>query len=404
MKIALYVSSWPPGLKSSGIVTYASQIVPELRQLGHEVFVVTPLKLDNCIDPYTIDLRLFDPGPSLFDRALLKIAYATACFKMTAAPIRRAVKYLVEKKSIDVFEMEESGGWNFLVSRLNLIPVVARLHGPWFLTGRYDDPTRDVAWNRGRQKREGRALRHAHFVTAPSAKVLQDTAQHYGLSSNCKVIPNPLKAVGEADLWNPTACDKMSILFVGRFDAIKGGDVMLRSFAELAAAYPTLTLTFVGADVGITDADGKRISFGDFVQKVVPDWCRPRLKYLGEIPNPSVMALRRQHFITVIASQYETFGYSVLEAMAVGCPVVATKVGGIPELICDNRNGLLVPAGNVGAVVASCKTLLEDHDLAVRIGRQAWLDCSRLSAPLYIAKQTIAAYEEAITKFKTYAQ
>ena len=56
MKIALYVPSWPPGETANGIVTYASYVVPALRELGHEVFVLTFHNDRNSFDDYAIDL------------------------------------------------------------------------------------------------------------------------------------------------------------------------------------------------------------------------------------------------------------------------------------------------------------------------------------------------------------
>ena len=80
--------------------------------------------------------------------------------------------------------------------------------------------------------------------------------------------------------------------------------------------------------------------------------------------------------------------------------MIATSVGGIPELIQDQRNGLLVPSQDVGAVVAACKRLLDDHPLAARLGRQAWLDCRKFYRPENIAIQTISAYDHAIANFR----
>jgi glycosyltransferase involved in cell wall biosynthesis len=111
------------------------------------------------------------------------------------------------------------------------------------------------------------------------------------------------------------------------------------------------------------------------------------------------MSLRLKHFATIIASQREIMPYSVLEAMSLGCPVIATSVGGIPELIQDQRNGLLVPSQNGKAMFAACKKLLDDHTLASRLGRQARHDCRELYRSDAIATQTISAYNQAIDNF-----
>jgi len=297
--------------------------------------------------------------------------------------------------------MEETFGLSFAISRLKLLPVVVRLHGPWFLNGRFNDPDDATALNRHRQELEGRGIRAAQFVTAPSAEVLQSVKDHYKLSlPGSRVIPNPLDAAVEAETWDFNTCSKDSLLFVGRFDRRKGGDLVLRVFAELAACYPRLKLTFVGPDRGIIQPDGKIWLFEHFVKSNFPESYWSRIEFCGSMSYSDVMSLRRKHFITLIPSRYEVFGYTVLEAMSLGCPIAATMVGGIPELIRDQQNGLLVPSQDVNAMSAACKKLLDDPHLAASLGRQAWLDCCYFYGPEKIARQTVAGYEEAIGKFK----
>src|SRR5208283_4946111 len=238
MKIALHVPSWPPGFVSNGIVTYAAQLVPALRRLGHEVFVLTSHKAADGNDSYTIDLRNFAFNPTLRDRAIFKLAPAAATFKVISYSFAAAIKQLVETHGLDVFEMEETGGWSFAVSRLKLLPVVVRLHGPRFLTGKFDIQN-DKDRYRGWEKHERRGIEHAQFVTAPSIATLQAVKNHYGLYLTAsRVIPNPLDAASEAESWNIKTCDPNKLLFVGRFDSLKGGDLVLRVFARLVASFP----------------------------------------------------------------------------------------------------------------------------------------------------------------------
>jgi len=68
-------------------------------------------------------------------------------------------------------------------------------------------------------------------------------------------------------------------------------------------------------------------------------------------------------------SLWEGFGLTALEAMAAGTPVVATRVGGVPEVIVDGETGLLVPPGDAEALAAACARVLSDRDLAARLGR-----------------------------------
>ena len=257
MKIGLYVGSWPPGDIPNGIVIYASQLVPALRRLGHQVFVFTPHKTSDS-DPYTIDLRNFANTATLWDRAMCRLIPDIGLFNMATSAIATAVGEFVQKHKIEIFEMEETFGFSFAISRLKLLPVVVRLHGPWFLNGKFYDLDEQTIQNRRRQKWEGRGIRHAEVVTAPTAEVLQLVKDHYGFTLPAsRIIRNSLATPGDAEMWDINTCGKNSLLFVGRFDRLKGGDLVLRAFAELARLILRLKLTFVGPDRGIVEADGK---------------------------------------------------------------------------------------------------------------------------------------------------
>ncbi len=395
MKIALYVPSWPPGFVANGIVTYTSLLAPALRRQGHEVWILASW-VKGEVDQYTIDLRDFVPPPTLSTRLMYKVAPATALFNTMSAALTRAVRHLVAKHRIDVLEMEESFGWSYAISQLNLVPVVVRLHGPWFLMGKFDNKE----WSKENQRRdqlEGRGIQCAHYVTANCSETLNAVRNRYGLSlSQSRVMPNPVASVPEEKAWSIDKCKKDSLLFVGRFDKVKGGDLVLRAFGQLATAFPDLTLTFVGPDRGVKEADGKVWSFQEFVRHNLPERVLRRIEFLGELSHAEVMSLRTHHYITLIAAQYDTMGYMMMEAMSLGCPIVSTAVGGIPEYIQDRRNGLLVPSQNADAMAAACGELLNNGELAAKLGRQGWLDCRDLYNSERAAQRTLEAYVEAI--------
>ena len=358
MKIALFVSSWPPGSQANGIVTYAAQIVPALRRLGHEVFVVTPGKLDD--DPQTIDLREFQAKPTVVARAYARLNPDAAVWRLTASALSGAIRYAVAKHDLEVFEIEESFGWSLAVSHRQLLPVVVRLHGPWFLNGMFDeqDFRGAPAASRRRQRWEARGIENAHFISSPSKTVLEAVKRNYRFNlPSCAVVPNPLDAVASQYIWSIERASADSLLFIGRFDKRKGGDLVLRVFVNLAELYPKLTLTMVGPDIGIRARDDKIILFKSFVQEFVPSHIRSRIKFCGSLNRAEIVKLRYRHFVTIVASQYEIMPYAVLEPMALGCPIVATDVGGISELIRNQQNGLLVPSQDADKMTTGLQTL-----------------------------------------------
>lgn len=397
MKIALCVPAWPPGIAPNGIITYASYLVPALRALGHEIFILA-FWTSGEIDDHTVDLRSYGPRRPLWMRALARAA-PSSFTKNVRWMLARAIADLDARHRLDVVEVEEARGLSLAVSRARKLPVVVRLHGPWFISGRFGRVRRSAADDR-REVNEGHAVEVADFITSPSEAALTAVRRHYGLSLPAsRVIANPIKGVDSSATWSPERCDANKILFVGRFDELKGADIVLRAFCELASVNPELRLTFVGRDDGVKHPNGELVHFEEFVRSECPDWLRPRIDFRGTLDHTDVMALRTQCALTLVASRYEVFGYTVVEAMSVGSPLVATAVGGIPELIKDGRNGLLVPSGNVAAMVDACRVLLDAPVMAAKLARQAWQDCRDSYDPLVIGEQTVAAYREAIRAF-----
>lgn len=394
MKIAIYVPSWPPGSSANGIVTYAAQIVPELRRLGHDVFVLTPNCTSETTDPYTIDLNKIETHRSILTRLKSRLFRHPTFFDPFVEKLLSAISLLLEHHKIDVMEIEESFGWSFGIAQAKIIPLVVRLHGPWCLNADPDDKSAPVF--RGRIDLEGRGIATATIVTAPSANVLSNVRAYYKLKlDNARVIPNPIHIDPTARAWQLGTCNTSQILYVGRFDRRKGGDIVLRAFAKLAELYPNVRLSFVGPDKGIHQ-NGHRFSFDEFVRSTLPDFCWPRIEFRGQLSHQDVMALRNEHLFTVIASQFEILPYAVLEAMSRGCPVIASRVGGIPELITDRESGLLFTNQSVDELTSACRELLDNHALASSLGSQARKDCAAMFNVQKIASDIISAYRASI--------
>ncbi|WP_426413286.1 glycosyltransferase family 4 protein [Bradyrhizobium ganzhouense] len=389
MKVAIYVPSWPPGDVANGIVTYAKYLVPALRQLGHEVFVLSrdPLQADG----HTIDISGFRSLRTIWYRLLFKVLPDLANHRLMAEMLRLAVTQLVQDHGVQLLEIEESFGWGRELVGACGVPVIVRLHGPWFLNKR--SLTRADA---KRELREEKGIRTAQALSSPSSIILNAVASQYGIPlANAVCVPNPIDCVPDQEAWGGHLCLPDSILFVGRFDAIKGGDLIVQAFTSLARGNPNLSLTFVGTDYGILQ-NGSRVLFEQYARRCVPDDLRTRLRFLGPIPHAEVSALRKKHFLTVCTSRSEIFPYSVLEAMAYGCPIVATDVGGIPEMIASHRNGILCRSGQLQEIISAIQMLLDDKDMAAKLGKQARLDCNNNFNSTVVAEQVSSFYRSVI--------
>jgi glycosyltransferase involved in cell wall biosynthesis len=386
MNICLYSPSWPPETSSNGVVTYVGQIAPALRKLGHKVLILTPQN-DGPDDPNVIELSRFTSPRSLMQRGIYRVAPGLGHFREYTALLIHAVQELIKNHQIEILEIEESYGWSGAISKLKRIPIVVRLHGPWFLTKPFE--------NRSRERWERKGIKRADFVTAPSQSVLDQTRAVYGIAATRSLtIPNMQDVVTSLDRWRLDNCNRESILFVGRFDEIKGGDLVVRAFGELARKFPRLTLTFVGPDDQI---DGMKMLH--YATSVLPVDINKRLTYLGALTKAEISRLRPKHLMTISASRFEVFGYTIVEAMSFGCPIVAPAIGGVPELFASPESGRLFEAGNANALADACEFFINNPDIAARYGDTAFKTCATHFSSAGNAIRTAELYQRAIEGF-----
>ncbi len=121
------------------------------------------------------------------------------------------------------------------------------------------------------------------------------------------------------------------LLFVGLLDEVKGVQVLLRAFARVHAAHPGARLDIVG--------DGPRR--GEYEALASELGVAAAVRFHGALTRDAIAPMMREADLLVLPSRTETFGIVVVEALACGLPVVATRVGALPELV-DSAAGVLV--------------------------------------------------------------
>jgi glycosyltransferase involved in cell wall biosynthesis len=118
-----------------------------------------------------------------------------------------------------------------------------------------------------------------------------------------------------------------------------------------------------------------------------------RARLLGAVPRERVLELLAAADATVLSSAWENFPHVLVESLAVGTPVIATRVGGVPEIVEDGVNGLLVPAGDPPALAAAVERFFDDADLRARLAGAARGSVARF-APDAVADTLEAALEQ----------
>jgi D-inositol-3-phosphate glycosyltransferase len=153
------------------------------------------------------------------------------------------------------------------------------------------------------------------------------------------------------------------LLYVGRLQPIKGLETLLEAMSRL----PHATLLIIGGD-----HDEPENGHGLYLrERVVALGLDRRVRFLGAQPQRRLRLFYAAADATVMPSYYESFGMVALEAMACGCPVVASSVGGLTTTIQDGVTGHLVPEGDPGALAERLGALLADEAARARLGREA---------------------------------
>jgi glycosyltransferase involved in cell wall biosynthesis len=140
------------------------------------------------------------------------------------------------------------------------------------------------------------------------------------------------------------------ILNVATFEAKKGQRFLIEAFGRLAAADPDLHLVIAGRPEGTYQAITQQVRRLGLEQRVL---------LLGDVPHDRIGKLYASASLFCLSSLAEPFGIVLLEAGLFGLPVVATRVGGVPEIISDGVNGILVPPGDSTALAGAVRRLLD---------------------------------------------
>ena len=200
--------------------------------------------------------------------------------------------------------------------------------------------------------------RAVHVITAPSRFTL-DTVTGLGFFDRARplVVPNShgFRAAELASLTHTVSeppGDTFNYLYLGRLETVKGIDVLLRAFAAIAAAAPHVRLDVAGDG---SRGDALRAAYGGLSQvrfhgHVAGDEKRRLIAAADALVMPSIVR--------------EVFGISIAEAYAFGKPVIAARIGGMPELVRPGQTGLLVEPGDEAGLQEALCALAADRDRA----------------------------------------
>jgi len=179
---------------------------------------------------------------------------------------------------------------------------------------------------------------------------------------------------------------KPSVVYVGRMMAKKGVDVLIKAIPEVLRVFPETRFLFVGG--------GNVPLYKEIIGKMgIPKKNFSFLGHVGYFERPKIL---REATVFVNASFFENCSLSILEAMSCSSAVVASDVGGNPEIIESGKNGLLTPVFNFRKLAKSIISLLKDENFNKEIGREARRTVERRFSSSKTAKETYKIYKQVL--------
>jgi len=352
---------WPPDV--GGPASHAPALADALLQGGHKVEVVTTADADPAPRPYRVHwVSRGTPAPLrhlAVVREVRRVArgadrvYATTMVRRAALGALLARRPLVVKLVADeAFERQRR-------------------------SGRFEGTLEEFQRRRGglrvRFLRFTRtaALRRARRVVVPSA-YLREIALGWGLApSRVIVVPNPAPDLpplpSREEARAALGVHGFALGTAGRLTAQKAlGDAL-----EAVARIDRVSLLILGDGPERPRLERHAATLG------ISD----RVRFLGAGTREDVVALFRAVDAGLLTSAWENLPHTLLEALAVGTPVVATAVGGIPEVVADGENGVLVPAGDIAAIAAAIDRLRTDDELRGALAGAAAASVEDLAEP-----------------------
>jgi glycosyltransferase involved in cell wall biosynthesis len=269
--------------------------------------------------------------------------YGHSPIPMTTLPffllhLRRALQCVIRKWGRpDIIHTQDTHAYYVMKAVEHLqIPVVISQHWTGFMTRSIDSST----------------LRHYKYAFTHAARVLPDNKyadvlyRQYGLTARVRWLPN---TIATDIFWaTPDAPRKPWLLHASGFTYQKRFPDIVRAFARVRRDRPAAVLQIVGEG-------SNRVECEEFARRELP---AGSFHFHGFLPKPRLAELMRQASGFVLPSEAENLPNVLIEAIACGCPVLTTRVGGITALVGEN-DGILVDVGNIDQITDGMCRLLD---------------------------------------------
>ena len=338
MRVLFWSSTFWPSV--GGVEIFAARLLPALRARGYEFMVVTPKSHSDLPDQdeyLGIPVRRFSFRNYFYSNIidyLMEMRRKIVHLKQTFDP-----------RLIHINAVGSSDFFHLLTNKAYTAPFLVTLHGQW---QNHIEPIVE------------HTLRNAGWVAGCSAAILDRGRRLVpDITSRSSVIYNGFEIPALTARALPF--DPPRVLCLGRLSPEKGFDLAVAAFASIHKRFPHARLIIAG------DGPIRR----ELQQQAAKEKIGHAVEFIGWVAPQEVPALINDSTMVLLPSRQDSFPLVALEAAGMGRPVVAARVGGLPEMVLHQETGLLFDPEDTAGMAAAICFFMDQPGTAIRLGKEA---------------------------------
>lgn len=392
MNICFLCREYDGSMGCGGIGTFTYLITSSLSEMGYKVFVINIstqekiYKIDNIV-VYSKKLLYIPLIPRISKLLGLENFYLRLVNALTNY---LALRNLMKIYKIDLIEYPDWFAEGLFVKLIKNVTSVVRIHGTLNMIAKYLPKGKTIE-NLLISLIENIAIKQANGVIFPSAQLINDIKiklkdKKYAVIHHPFCIP---KDVDFKSFQKFKDRDKLRIICVGRIEPRKNQEVLIKALPILLQKIKNLELIFIGKF--------SWKSYKNYIFSIIENFSLEKyIKFIGELPWSEMYNLLSSSDLVCVPSKYETFGYTFIEALASGVPVIASDIPVFRE-IAKEEICLFVDPINYEDWAKKIIFLYENKDLGKRIAQKAKLFVEREFSKEKITNKCINFYKEIIS-------